>query len=358
MTRRNSNRVGNPHGGSAAILLIAVLFTVAATWFATSLGANAVRSERERKTSSALAQAKQALIGRAAIDTSLPGSLPCPDMITHIAGSNVPDDGIADLFAGNNCPSYVGRLPWRTLGLVDLRDADGERLWYALSPNFRDYASLVRINDATTGTLSITGTTPLTNVVAVVFSPGTVMGGQSRSGAVNQNNVVNYLEGLNAAGGAAFVAQPADGNFNDRLVTITVADLMAIVEKRVANEITAGLNRHFLANSVLPNPALPSDFSCQPHGDPSLCLPSASPIPGLLPRNLSPGAGWAGTTFPGWFDSNWRTSMTYAVAPECTSLPACSSTTFSAVTDAGIFPPKVILVIGSTITFTARIISP
>jgi hypothetical protein len=327
----------------------------ASAWFVTSLGSNAVRIERERKTAAALAQARQALIGRAAIDNSLPGSLPCPDLVTHIAGSNVPDDGIADLFAGTNCPSYVGRLPWRTLGLPDLRDADGERLWYALSPNFRDYAGLVYINDASIGTLSVTGATPVANVAAIVFSPGAALGEQSRNGAANQNRVVNYLEGTNASGGAVFVAQAADGTFNDRLAHITVADLMVIVKKRVANEITAALNRYFLANSVLPNPALATDWSCQPDGDLNLCLPSAPTAPGLLPRNLSPGTGWPGIVFPSWFNANWRTSVRYAVAPECTSLPACSSTTFSAMTDAGLFTPAVTLVVGTTTPLTVRV---
>jgi hypothetical protein len=358
MMRRSSRRRRGMHRGFIAILLIAVIGTAAATWFVTSLGANTVRNERERKTSAILAQAKQALIGRAAIDASLPGSLPCPDLVTHIAGTNVPDDGIADLFAGTNCPSYVGRLPWRTLGLADLRDPDGERLWYALSPNFRDYASHVLINDTTAGTLSISGASAMNNVVAVVFAPGAPLGAQSRNGTANQNNVANYLEGANAAGGVAFVTQPADANFNDRLVTITVADLISFVEKRVANEITVGLNRYFLATSVLPNPALVTDFSCQPHGDPALCLPAATTVPGFLPRNLSPGAGWPGTTFPGWFNANWRTSVGYTVAPECTSLPPCLSTTFSAVTDAGIATPKVTLVIGSARRFTVRVIAP
>ncbi len=356
--KRKSKQVRGAHGGYVGILLIAVIGTAAATWFVTSFGANAVRIERERKTTAALALAKQALIGRAGIDNSVPGSLPCPDIVTHIAGSNMPDDGIADLFAGTNCPSYVGRLPWRTLGLPDLRDADGERLWYALAPNFRDYASLVLINDTTIGTLSVSSATPVTNVAAIVFSPGAALGGQSRNGAANQNNVANYLEGANALGGAVFVAQAADDTFNDRLAHITVADLMAIVEKRVANEITVALNRYFLANSVLPNAALVTDLTCQPAGDPTLCLPSASTAPGILPRNLSPGTGWPGVTFPAWFNSNWRTSVGYVVAPECTSLPACSSTTFSAMIDAGLFTPKVTLVVGTTTQLTVRVVAP
>ena len=338
-------------------MLIAVICTAGATWFVTSFGANAARIERERKTATALAVAKQALIGRAAIDDTLPGSLPCPDLATHIAGSNMPDDGIADLFSGINCPSYVGRLPWRTLGLADLRDADGERLWYALSPNFRDFSSQVHINDASIGTLTVSGATPLTNVVAIVIAPGAALNGQMRDSATNQNNVANYLDGINASGNGVFVTQVADNTFNDRIATITVADLMATVEKRVANEVTAALNQYFLTNSVLPKPASATDFNCQPNGDQTLCVPMATGMPGLIPRNLSPGTGWPGIAFPAWFNANWRTSVSYTVAPECTSLPACSNTTFSAMTDAGIVIPKATLVIGSQTKLTTRIVA-
>ena len=355
--RHSPEHVPGKQRGYIAILLIAMICAAGTTWFVSSFGANAARIERERKTAAALALAKQALIGRAAIDDTLPGSLPCPDMVTHIPGSNMPDDGIADLFAGSNCPSYIGRLPWRTLGLADLRDADGERLWYALSPNFRDFASQVHINDATAGTLTVTGATPLSNIAAIVFAPGAALNGQSRNGATNKNDPANYLDGINAAGGSAYLTQTADDTFNDRLATITVTDLMVAVEKRVVNEITAALNQYFLGNSLLPKPAATADFNCQANGDQTLCLPVTSGAPGLLPRNLSPGAGWPGVAFPAWFNANWRTSMSYTVAPECTSLPACSSTSFTAMTDAGLLIPKVTLVIGSQTRLTTRIVA-
>jgi hypothetical protein len=354
---RGPNQIKSSNRGYVAIVLVAVLCTAGATWLSTTLGANTVNNERERKISAVLAHAKQALIGRATVDASLPGSLPCPDLITNIAGSNVPDDGIADLFAGSNCPSYVGRLPWRTLGLADLRDADGERLWYALSPNFRDFASQVMINDATGGTLSISGSSALINVVAIIFAPGAPLESQTRTGASNKNIAANYLDGSNATGNPSFKTAVADAHFNDRLVAITVADLISFVERRVANEITARLNQQFAASSVLPNAAQVTDFACQPHGDPDLCLPATS-MPGFLPRNLSAGAGWPGTTFPAWFNSNWRTSVGYMVAPECTSLPPCLNTTFSAVTDAGVATPKVTLVVGSIRRYTVRVIAP
>ena len=351
--RKNCPDPAVVHRGYAVIILIAVVGMLATVWLVASFGATAVRMEHERKTTAALALAKQALIGRASSDASLPGSLPCPDLKTHIAGTNVPDDGIADLFAGTNCPSYIGRLPWRTLGLPDLRDANDERLWYALSPNFRDYASHVTINDSTIGTLSVAGNATAANVAAIVFAPGAPLAGQLRGGA-NRNLVAHYLDGANASGGSVFASGDAGGTFNDRLAVITVADLMTVVEKRVANELTAVLNKYFLANSLLPTPASAPDATCRPAGDAALCLPSGSTATGILPRNLGTGTGWPGVIFPAWFDANWRTSVSYTVVAECTSLPACSSTTFSPMSDAGLFPPKVTLVVGSVIKLTVR----
>src|SRR5688572_33057105 len=107
-----------------------------------------VQVRAEMHTRAALAEGKQALVGRAVADNDRPGSLPCPDAVTNVVG-NVPNDGIADALAGNDCPSYIGRLPWRTLGLPDLRDEHVERLWFALSPTFRDHVTAQPLNSAT-----------------------------------------------------------------------------------------------------------------------------------------------------------------------------------------------------------------
>ena len=49
----------------------------------------------------------------------------------------------------------IGRLPWKTFGLPDLRDGSGERLWYALSPNFRDNPSVSPLNSDTRGSITV-----------------------------------------------------------------------------------------------------------------------------------------------------------------------------------------------------------
>jgi hypothetical protein len=44
----------------------------------------------------------------------------------------------------------LGRLPWKTLGLPDLRDGDGERLWYAVSSATRACSTAPRAARAST----------------------------------------------------------------------------------------------------------------------------------------------------------------------------------------------------------------
>jgi hypothetical protein len=188
--------------------LLVVLGVGLALLTASATRSVSVQVRAEMRTRAALAEAKQALVGRAIADNDRPGSLPCPDAVTNVAG-NVPDDGIADVFVGNDCPSYIGRLPWRTLGLPDLRDENGERLWYALSSRFRDHVSAQPINSDTKGNRLVyakdNGVVLAPEAVAVIFAPGTPLGNQVRdtaaalcavTGTVIQNQwcATNYLD--------------------------------------------------------------------------------------------------------------------------------------------------------------------
>ena len=75
--------------------------------------------ERDRITAAALAEAKAELIGYAVgirLDTGVNprvGDLPCPD---------IANDGTAGGSCSNAGGMTLGRLPWKTLGLPDLRD--------------------------------------------------------------------------------------------------------------------------------------------------------------------------------------------------------------------------------------------
>jgi hypothetical protein len=290
--------------GQALLLILVALLIGFGAVFYTLVSPAKLTLEQDRTTNAAMAQAKVALIGYAVKDANRPGELPCPD---------VNNDGQLTLGidftggAGSPCMSLLGRLPWKTLGLPDLRDGSGERLWYALSDNFHAGAT-PPLNSDTKGTLTVTGTSPASNVIAVIFSPSSVVGTQVRDTA-NENTIANYLEGGNETGIATstFVTGAVTSTFNDRLLVITGADLMTPVEKRVVREILALLSLYRTAAGYYPwadnNFDGISDSSVRRGGPP---LASASPT----------NWGSSGTpVVPPWMTANkWWKVIYYAVA--------------------------------------------
>ena len=306
-------------GQALLTILLVIGVGIAALVYTLATPAN-LSIANDKKTAAALAQAKAALIGRAASDQTIPGSLPCPDIVTNIPGTNIPNDGIADLFAGNQCPSYIGRLPWRTLGLPDLRDGSGERLWYALSPNFRDDSSASPLNSDTSGQLTITGTAPATNVIAIVFSPGAVVGTQVRN-AANQNNATNYLEGGNEDGDTNYITGASSPTFNDKLLPITSDALFSVVAMRVAREVRTFLTTYFNTNGYYPFATRYTDptYNCT-LGVTSGRIPNPSALPNISVACLGLADWLPGVSQPpAWFTANnWHLVTHYALAPACT----------------------------------------
>lgn len=250
--------------GFAAVVLLVALIMGALYALLTSLNTatGQITIQRDEITQAALKQAKEALIAYAALRPTRPGGLPCPDLDDNgVMGGNhptVPAWNVPEPFgvACNVFGNRIGRLPWRTLDLPDLRDSNGERLWYALSNNFRNIAANP-INSDTNGQLTVTGLSPASNVVAIIFAPGDALGLQNRSGGANANLPANYLEGQN--GDAAddtyavltkcLQAPPAcPVPFNDQLILITQADLFNVVDnivaKRIENEIVPPLENY------------------------------------------------------------------------------------------------------------------
>lgn len=301
-----------------AFLLLALLVMVGAGALIYSMASpGRAAIERDKLTTAALAQARDALIGYASgmdySGTARPGNLPCPDI-----------DGFGN--AGGNCNSdgvRIGRLPWKSLGLSELRDGYGEPLWYAVSDNFKRNTPTGILNTNTPGNLTVTGTTPASNVIAIVFSPGPAVGNQDRNpntsstctttGTSKSNHLcaTNYLEGGNENADTAFVSGPVTATFNDRLLLITSDTLFPAVEMRVARAIREMLNSYFGKHSYFP-------FANAYGGSPTGCVSSSN---GRIPADPSScGQSSWGTLVPPWFSSNnWYETLFYAVAPSCTS---------------------------------------
>lgn len=302
--------------GAALMIMIVILVTGVASALVGALSTTALKNARQETTSNALAQANDALIGRAVSNNNMPGSLLCPD---------TDDDGSAELLSGNDCPSYIGRLPWRTLNLPDLRDGSNERLWYALSASFRDDDSARPLNSNTKGTLlvySADGVTPQTeagyNAVAVIFSPGIVLGSQTRSTTAEQNSAANYLDIANGRNNASASGPFISGNnsetFNDQLLFITTKNLMPLVEQRVAAEVKRALANYYTVNGYYPWADTVSASADYDSND--------GYNRGWLPNNALP-VNWAGTFRPPqwFFDNQWYKLIYYSVARDYTQNP-------------------------------------
>lgn len=255
--------------GAALLIILVMVMAGALVLIVRVLNNGSAQIDRDKITIAALAQAKDALMGFATgivltpAGSTRPGDLPCPDLN---------DDGVAEA-ACDVQNQRLGRLPWQTLGLPDLRDSSGERLWYAVSTNFKNGTRIGTLNSDTAGTITVRDVsgaiiyngTNSTGAIAVVLSAGPALirqGAvltQDHSGAVPCTPVVltkphcmpiNYLDNITAGeDNQNFIDGTTDGFnqgpvknaagttiLNDRLIAITPTDLMPLLEKRVAGE--------------------------------------------------------------------------------------------------------------------------
>lgn len=108
----------NREQGAALLIVVVVLLMAGASVFAVLYSPSSRINQDAEMNGKALAEAKEALVAWAATAAGQPGGLPCPD---------TDNDGESN-WSGPACSSYIGRFPWMTLGVADLRDASGERL--------------------------------------------------------------------------------------------------------------------------------------------------------------------------------------------------------------------------------------
>jgi hypothetical protein len=194
-------------GGFTLVILSLLVLAAIGTTLALDLAQLGGTAHRARTSDRALAQAREALIAYATarpVNPAVgPGYLPCPDL---------DDDGWAEATCGSlsgdsGQEQRLGRLPWKTLGLPDLRDGDGERLWYAVSSKYKGLLNCGASRGcvdmtpyAALGTITVrdpsgapvhdgTATDPMAvsgGAAAVVFAPGSALQRLEANGAATQ----------------------------------------------------------------------------------------------------------------------------------------------------------------------------
>lgn len=272
------------------MVMVVILIVGASTILLSTLTNSNPRMARDNITADALAKAKEALIAYAISSenkggaTARPGNFPCPDTDAPGIAGYGDENVIPPCVAG-----AIGRLPWKTLGLPELKDSEGEPLWYALSGNFRK--AMGTINSDTTGTLQVYDrdgitllTQPGSEAVAIVFSPGRIVGVQQRNTNIDKITASNYLEAANGRDNSTtngpFITADKSDSFNDRLIIIRTRDFMPIIEKRIAKELITILGNYRTSNGYYPYPA--AFNSCK---DTSNCDSDSSICRGNFPYN-------------------------------------------------------------------------
>ena len=299
-----NNRI-TPRYRQHGVVLILIAFIIglgAAAFMYRMFNASSLQVEQDEKTMRVLSEAKSALIAWAVSHPNHPGQMPYPD---RNGDGNY--DGYSDCFATNVSFSYsflLGRLPIHgvdpncnnhgitvnaALG-ADFRDASGERLWYAVSKNLvHDYngtgsdpvinPGIANVASDWLEVVDRNGNLISNRVAAVIIAPGTPVGDQDRSGAAPEAR--EYLDRIvRSADGVPFknyalppletnqfimgedIRRVGDNdlifqkpyNFNDKLIFITVDELLAVLETRAANELkNALLNYYEPASAERPN---------------------------------------------------------------------------------------------------------
>ena len=286
----NSRRL-RPKGqrGMVLILIAFIIGLGAAAFMYKMLNASSLQAAQDEKTMHVLNEAKSALIAWSVSHPSFPGMMPFPDRNDDPGKYDARSDCVA---AGLNGSHLIGHLavlsdvncvpPQSGLGF-SLLDGGGERLWYSVSQNLiRKSAAdaLPVINPGIVNAPALpwlvvrnrNGVIISDRVAAVILSPGAPLPNQDRSGGGADAN--QYLDKIVMADGTPYKNygyQDAMTNpvqefiigedyksvlktditykdqsvepyyYNDKLVYITIDELMSALSARAAAEAKAQL---------------------------------------------------------------------------------------------------------------------
>ena len=301
------NQQINKQKGAVVILMAFIIGLGVLVFLLNSFDPQRVRLEQDKKTMQSLNAAKQALIAWAVSHPYYPGQFPYPDRREVVSPnydgkSDCPPSNTAFLVP-NSYALLIGQLPIAGQDLPcenpsqgfgeDFRDAQGNRLWYGVSRNLvHHYEFLLAdpnsnpiINPSIMSSpsypwlkiLDRNGQLISDRVAAVIIAPGNALNGQNRAGVAPTVN--QYLDSF-IVGGTSFsntdytkpdedfvigqdsrevseldtsVVKPY--YFNDRLVFITIDELMNALNNRANVEASNLLMKYRNKNSQFPHAA-------------------------------------------------------------------------------------------------------
>ena len=256
--------------------------------------AASMKAGHDVKTAITLGEAKVALMAWAVSHKEKPGQFPWPDRREVTPPSNY--DGQSDCSSANfnlsnslGEPNFLGQIPSIDSsnpcasypGVGHFKDNSGNNLWYAVSRNLvRKYDGSPEPDPIINPSLAEVHSYPWLvvrnaagqivsdRVAVVIIAPGPALNGQDRSSTAPPPS--SYLDSITIEGKTYANYAYTDGNgvvtdaaefimadistdsFNDRLIYITIDELIYALEKRVLMETKNALNVYYDANGHFP----------------------------------------------------------------------------------------------------------
>lgn len=351
--------------GAALLFIMFIVGLAVAAFTIKSFNVASMRAQQDEKTMQKLGEAKAALIAWAVSYQDLPGLMPYPNRGTDAAGYEDGGADCFAASTAFNYAFLIGMLPTkdtndtncipltrkglpefgvtvlRELPLTSIIDVTGNPLWYAVSRNLvRNYQSpaanpfinpgMVNVDvdalksnpyDGTSTTSpypwlivrDINGNVISNRVAAVIIAPGHPLSGQSRT---NTATPMHFLDQV-IVGATTYSNRDYDqpdedfvigsnamvsNTFNDRLIYITIDELIHAIEKRAAVTAKEALNDYRDNHGNFPYAAplgVTSGYSC-----------NGSSNAGLLPLDDGANCSFSfdvstGTAAPPWWPSGW-----------------------------------------------------
>lgn len=328
---KNYKSISNQKG-IALLLFVFALILVVLAYSVKALNGNELQARQKEKTLTELSDAKSALIAWAVNNSNRPGLMPYPDRSSSDGNYDGNSDCYTTTTLDGNYDKLLGKLPWRAADDADcanlvsgigqeFKDSSGEHFWYVVSRNLvYDYknSAYPTINPGIIDNQSYAwlevydknGQLISNKVAAVIIAPGAPLDDQDRSGGIKDAD--DYLDrfDLQAGGGAKsnrtysvadedfYMGEDSQGvrsdnatyqqpyYFNDKLVYITIDELMAEIEKRAAGEARLALQNYYTNSSATPSARF-FPYAAAPGSttNPNQCVQGN--LQGLLPINTA-----------------------------------------------------------------------
>ncbi len=324
------SRSGNLRLSQKGVVLIFFAFILglaAAAYLLKAFNITNLQANQDKRASLILANAKEAIIGYSLSRTGAgerPGDMPRPD---YFASTETPanydgetDGGCLDATSANGLPLIssgsnmrcLGRLPWKTIGMSNLiptqNDTLGNMPWYAVSANLVDPTCMKTINpnvlnmvytsyqcNSTTNLPHpwLTVKDALGNIISnrvavVIILPMSSIGAQSRPGSPLAG-ITSYLEAGNSDFDNVFTLSATNSLFNDRLVFITIDELIAAIGRRASSDASMLVKKYQLKNTHFPY-AAPLGSMLNNH------ISSGSNTKGMVPIDVTDTCGCTSST--------------------------------------------------------------